>query len=118
MVSPIFYDIKVLNTRGSANDEYKSTGPRSQKKDARYPEDPARNVYNGAQDPVATRAGDSGRVQIRELCSSMDKLGSENTTARPASTRRLGANSLDLGVNSIGVEERLKRHLCEDEDGK
>ena len=87
------------------------------KKDAGYPEDPARNVYNGAQDPVATRAGEFGCIQIRELCSSMDKLGSANTTAPPAG-RRLGANSLDQGVNSIGVEERLKRYMCEDEDGK
>jgi hypothetical protein len=30
------------------------------KKDAEYPEDPARDVCNGAQDPVTTRAGNSG----------------------------------------------------------
>jgi hypothetical protein len=30
------------------------------KKDAEYPEDPVRNVCNGAEDPVTTRAGNSG----------------------------------------------------------
>jgi hypothetical protein len=30
------------------------------KKDAEYPEDPACDVCNGAQDPVTTRAGNSG----------------------------------------------------------
>src|SRR6267154_474378 len=54
------------------------------KKDAEYTKDPAHDVCNGAQDPVTTRAGNSGSVRIRKLCNPTDKLSSakkENTTA-------------------------------------
>ena len=83
------------------------------KKDAEYPEDPARDVCNGAQDPVMTTAGNSGRVQIRELCDSTDKLGSANTTAHIKCRKR---DSLDQYIESIENEKRLERHARENKD--
>jgi hypothetical protein len=87
------------------------------KKDAEYPEDPAHNICNGAQDPVMTRAGNSGCVRIRKLCNSTDKLGSVKHNVRTAPVR-VRDDSLDQDVNSVKVEERLKRQVCENEDGK
>ncbi len=52
------------------------------KENAEYPEDPARDVCNGAQDPVTTRAGNSGRVRIRKLCNSTNN-SAKNTTLEP-----------------------------------
>src|SRR6266403_4934385 len=52
------------------------------KENAEYPEDPACNVCNGAQDPVTTRAGNSGRVWIRKLCNSMNN-SAKNTILEP-----------------------------------
>ena len=57
------------------------------KKDTEYPDHPARNVCNRAQDPVTTRAGNFGCVRIWELCYSMDKFGSANTTVPPGPVR-------------------------------
>ena len=70
------------------------------KKDAKNPEDPARNICNGAQDPVMTRAGNSGCVRIRKLCNSMDKLSSVKHSVRTAPVR-VRDDSLDQDVNSV-----------------
>jgi hypothetical protein len=81
-----------------------SKRPHSQE-DAEYPEDPAHDVCNGpgAQHLVTTY---SGRVRIRELCSSTTeiKLVQQNTTAARARARD---DSLDQDVYSIEVEKGL-----------
>jgi hypothetical protein len=41
------------------------------KKDAEYPDGPACNVGNGAQNPVTARTGHSGCFRIGELCHSI-----------------------------------------------
>jgi hypothetical protein len=41
------------------------------KKDAEYPDGPACNIGNGAQNPVTTRTGHSGCFRIGELCNSI-----------------------------------------------
>jgi len=71
------------------------------KKDAGYPEDPAHNICNGAQDPVMTRAGNN----------SMDKRNSiqQNTTAYKTNTE--GPNSLNQDVFGIEVRD-IWRGTC------
>ena len=46
------------------------------KEDTGYPECPARNVCDGAQDPVTARAKNSRGIRIQEPRNSTDKLGS------------------------------------------
>ena len=58
------------------------------KKNAEYPEKPARDVCNGSQNPVTTRAGNSVSVRIRKLCDSTDEnsLQQHTTIERPVGT--------------------------------
>ena len=81
------------------------------KKDAGYPEDPAHNVCNSAQDPVMTRARNSACIQIWKLCNSMDKRNSiqQNTTAYKTNTE--GPNSLNQDVFGIEVRD-IWRGTC------
>src|SRR6266478_5433802 len=87
------------------------------KKDTEYPKDTARNVSDSAQDPVTTRAGNPGCVRIRELCNSI-RVNSiqQNTTVNKNAEK--ARNSLDQDTNGIGVEERLKRHVGNNEERK
>jgi hypothetical protein len=85
------------------------------KKEAEYPEDPARDVCNCAQDPVTTRAGNSGRARIWKLGNSTDKLGSAKCNWHHRPVR---PDSLNQDVYGIEIKERLERHVGENEDGK
>jgi hypothetical protein len=41
------------------------------KHDAKYPDDPTCNASDGTQDPVSTRTGYTGGIQIQEFCHSV-----------------------------------------------
>jgi hypothetical protein len=73
MISVIFYDVKSRKLLTEAPTTIIRIKDLIAKKDIEYPEDPARNVCDGAQDPVATRAGNSGRLWIQKLCNSKSR---------------------------------------------
>jgi hypothetical protein len=83
MMSPIYYDTKILNTHGSASDDtvIRVEGLMA-RKDAEYPEDPARKVCNGAEDPVTTRARNLGCVQIWNLYNSNGRTWFQKNTTQ------------------------------------
>ena len=84
------------------------------KKDAEYPKDPARNVCNGAEDPVTTRAGNSGSVRIQKLCNPTDKLSSP----KKQQVRQVRPDSLNQDVDGIEIEKGLEGQMCENDDRK
>ena|SRR6267154_2239074 len=86
------------------------------KKDAKYPKDPAHNVCNGAQDPVTTRARNSGSVQIQKLCNPANKLSPVKKQQHQVCPVRL--DSLNQDIDSVEIRKCLERNVCEYKDRK
>src|SRR6266478_4139973 len=82
-------------THGSTNDDNKSREPHNQERH-RVSEDPARNVSDSVQNPVTIRAGNSGCVQIRELCNSTRIISIQQNTTVTKTQRRRETHSIKM----------------------
>ena len=122
MISPIYYDTEILNTHESASDDNKKyRGPHNQER-RRISRGPS---TQGMQRRPGPSYDQSRELQVRPDLETLqlygtDKLGfskiQHNDTTRPPDTGR--EYSLDQDIISVGVEERLRWDVCENENGK
>ena len=115
MISPRYYDTKILNTHISASDDNKSREPHSQKI-CQIPRGPSTHGHSTHMAPriqLRTEPGTPGVFRFGNCNSSRQTWFQKNNTTSAHQPDTSHEYSLAQDVNGIEVKEHLKGHACQ-----